>query len=186
MKFLHYFWIVLWFFMFDFFSQGINVFIHIFFFITSVISKFIAVIYISWIPQIYHKYHRGIITIAVDFGEKEREKEREKAIARGLGGRPARERPCRRRSSCFFQIKLPGSGLLLVSAGSRLSDLWSATNRFGSGPGVTTRWLCRWRGEDLSCCRNNISGRRRLSQIRRRRSFVFVAGKLLQFRCHWI
>ena len=102
MKFLHYFWIVLWFFMFDFFSQGINVFIHIFFFITSVISKFIAVIYISWIPQIYHKYHRGIITIAVDFGEKEREKEREKAISRGLGGRPARERPCRRRSPFPF------------------------------------------------------------------------------------
>lgn len=75
--------------------------------------------------------------------EKGERKERERRSEIGSGVRPARERPCRRRSSCFFQIKSPGSGLLLVSAGSRLSDLWSATNRFGSGPGVTTRWLCR-------------------------------------------
>ncbi|KAF3516998.1 hypothetical protein DY000_02059288 [Brassica cretica] len=39
----------------------------------------------------------------------------------------------------FFQIKSTGPCLLLVASGFRLSELWSASNRRGSVPGVTTR-----------------------------------------------
>ncbi|KAF2566448.1 hypothetical protein F2Q68_00025900 [Brassica cretica] len=83
----------------------------------------------------------------------------------------------------FFQIKSTGPCLLLVSSGFRLSELWSASNRRGSVPGVTTRLREGWRGQDISSS-SSISGRRRLSQIRRRRSFGSVAGKLFQFRRH--
>ena len=39
----------------------------------------------------------------------------------------------------FFQIKSICPCLLLVSSGFRLSELWTASNRRGSVPGVTTR-----------------------------------------------
>ena len=46
----------------------------------------------------------------------------------------------------FFQIKSICPCLLLVSSGFRLSELWTASNRRGSVPGVTTRLREGWRG----------------------------------------
>lgn len=82
--------------------------------------------------------------------------------------------------ACLFHSKnhRPLSSLRLPRF--RLSEFWSVTKRGGLVRGVTTRSRERWRGEDISRS-SSISGRRRLPQLRRCRSFVSVTRSFFSF-----
>ncbi|KAG5395630.1 hypothetical protein IGI04_017444 [Brassica rapa subsp. trilocularis] len=87
------------------------------------------------------------------------------------GARPARERPCRRRSLFLFVVVVPLHFLFAVLSTSALSDLCHRPHPFRwFGYGVTTRSSGgpRWR-KWLACTVVVFSGRWRLLQIHRRR-----------------
>ncbi|WZZ18022.1 hypothetical protein YC2023_111111 [Brassica napus] len=73
--------------------------------------------------------------------ERKERKARKARSSLGVGARPARERPCRRRSLCFVLLSVSPSLFFAVLSTTALSELWIRHHRL--------RWSRSWSNDAL-------------------------------------